>query len=148
MGLHVGVGTRDVHVLVGQAQLFRRDLAQHRQVALADLAFAGDDGGAAIFVDADDRRAAIPVAEAAPAVDVHAAAHAKTSVRLAARALFLPPDEFRRLVDALPEFAARDLVVVRRDITRVHHIHAQEVHDIDAEFFCGEIPCLLHRPVR
>ena len=53
--LHVGVGTRNVDVIKGQAELFGSDLAQHGQRALADFAFASDDSRAAIVVNAHDR---------------------------------------------------------------------------------------------
>jgi hypothetical protein len=69
------------------------------------------------------------------------------AVRLLLPVLYLPADQVGRLVDALLELAARDLVVVRRDVARLHGVHAQELHDVDTELLRGEVPCLLHCPV-
>ncbi len=112
------------------------------------IAFAGDDGGAAVFVDAHDGRAAVPVAETAAAVDVNAAAHAEAVTVLFALPLLFPLDQFCGLVDALAQFAAGDFVIVRRDITLFDGIHAQQIDNIDVQLFCGEVPGLLNRPVR
>ena len=113
----------------------------------------------------------VPVAEAAAAVDVDAAAHAQPAcglldlacglldlacglLDLAGLRLLLTlrfsfqPISRGRLVDALLQLAARDLVVVRRDVAGVHRVHAQQVDDVDAELLRGEVPRLLHRPVR
>src|SRR5713226_8865894 len=124
MRLHVGVGAGDIHIRAGTSEFLCRDLAEYRQRAGAGLAFAGDDGGTAVLIDPDDGGAAVVVAEAAAAVDVDAAADAEPAVRFAVLALLAPADHLRGLVDALFELAARDLVVVRRDVSRIHRIHA------------------------
>ena len=145
--MHIGVGARDVHVLIRQAEFFGGNLAQHRQRALTDFAFAADDGGAAIVIDAHDGRAAVPIAETTAAIDVQTATHTEAMIRALIFVLGFPVDEFHRFVDALLQLATGDLVIVRRYIARHHRIHVQQVRDIDAQLFSGEVPCLLHRPV-
>ena len=149
--MHIGVWPCDVDVLVRHAQFFGCDLPQYRQRALADFAFTGNDGGATVFVDAHNRRAAVPVAETAAAVDVHAAAHAQTAIGLLVRALvfpfLFPLDQVGRLVDALTQFAAGDLVVMRRDIAILDGVQAQQVDHVHFQFFGGQIPGLFDSPV-
>src|ERR1019366_6100631 len=105
------------------------NLAQYRQRALADFAFAGNDGRAAVVVDAHDGGTAVPVAETAAAVDVHATADAEAAVGRAVFTFLFPADHLRGLVDALLEFAARDLVVVRRHVARIDRVQTQEIDD-------------------
>ena len=58
------------------AQLLRANLAEHGVYALAHVAFAGDHGGSAIFVDFEHHRRAIPVAQCAVAADMHRSGYA------------------------------------------------------------------------
>src|SRR5207249_1079234 len=98
-----------VHILIGQPEFLGDDLTQYGQRALADLAFTSDNSGTAVVVDAHDRRAAVPVAEAAPTVDVDAAAETEAAMGLPFLSFLFPTYELGSLIYALPQLAARDL---------------------------------------
>ena len=123
--MHIRIGARNIHVFVRQAELFGGNLAQHRECALADLAFATDNGGAAVVIDAHYRRTAIPVAETAAAIHMQTASHAQATIWFLIFVLGFPADQRRRFVDALLQLATGDLVVVWRYVTRLNRVHAQ-----------------------
>src|SRR5262249_17804532 len=81
--------------LVGKTERFRSDLPQHSEIALSDLALAGDNGRAAVLVQPHNRRRAVPVAEAAAPVHVNAAAYAQAGIRPLRLVLRTPPDHGR-----------------------------------------------------